>query len=266
MATPSSAMTSMYSESFLQAQLRELYREVIRWKERIVRDPDAFRPAGVQVEETTAATVWQSLVALLERQAIAVRRSGGEYAAEVYREAQYLMAALADEVFLHLDWRGREDWQSNLLEQRLFGSHNAGDVVFQRIERILRTRDPLDGELAKVYLMALGLGFQGRWRGPGGVARIDELRRQLYAFVVNKDPDAAPEAKPLFPEAYASTLDAGEGRRLAYLRHWIVALLLFLVLWVVVADRIWRRHTGAIQTKVESFIEPRKQEASPSTR
>lgn len=254
----------MSSESFLSAQFRDFYREVVRWKQRIVHDPDAFRAAGAAVEETNAATVWQSLLGLLERQAIAVRRSGGEYAAEVYREAQYLMAALADEVFLHLDWHGREDWQSNLLEQRLFGSHNAGDVVFQRIDRILRTRDPLEAELAKVYLLALGLGFQGRFRGPGGDSRIDGYRRQLFAFVTNEDPDAPREAKPLFPEAYASTLDVGEGRRLAYLRHWIVALLLLVALWLVVADRVWRGLTAGMQRDAETFLQEMKEE-TPST-
>jgi type VI secretion system protein ImpK len=255
----------MSTESFLSTQFRDFYREVVRWKERIVRDPAAFRPAGEEVEEIQAATVWQSLVGLLERQAIAVRRSGGEYAAEVYREAQYLMAALADEVFLHLAWQGRDDWQANLLEQRLFGSHNAGDVVFQRIDRILRARDPLEMELAKVYLTALGLGFQGRFRGPGGTARVDEYRRQLYAFVTNQDPDAVREAKPLFPEAYASTLDAGEGSRLAYLRHWVVALLLFFVLWLVVADRIWHGLADGMQHDVETFLHDMQEEA-PSTR
>lgn len=255
----------MSSESLLSVQFRDFYREVVRWKQRIVQDPDAFRAAGAAREETEAATVWQSLLGVLERQAIAVRRSGGEYAAEVYREAQYLMAALADEVFLHLDWHGREDWQANLLEQRLFGSHNAGDTVFQRIDRILRARDPLEGELAKVYLLGLGLGFQGRFRGPGGSGRIDGYRRQLFAFITNEDPDAPRETKPLFPEAYASTLDVGEGSRLAYLRHWILALLLLVALWLVVADRIWHGLSAGMQRDVETFLQEMKEEP-PSTR
>jgi type VI secretion system protein ImpK len=254
----------MSSESFLATQLRDFYREVVRWKQRIASDPAAFRPAGAAVEEVQAATVWQALLGILERQAIAARRSGGEYAAEVYREAQYLMAALADEVFLHLNWHGREDWQANLLEQRLFGSHNAGDVVFQRIDRILRIRDPLETELAKLYLTALGLGFQGRFRGPGGSAHIDGYRRQLYAFITNEDPDAPREAKPLFPEAYASTLDVGDGSRLAYLRHWVVALLLLVALWLVVADRIWRDLTAGMQRDAETFLQEMKED-KPST-
>jgi hypothetical protein len=31
-------------------------------------------------------------------------------------EAQYAMAAFADEVFIHLDWEGKRTWTSNLLE------------------------------------------------------------------------------------------------------------------------------------------------------
>ncbi len=242
-------------DSFLVNQFRDFYREVIRWKERAVRDPLAFRPPVAvtippspvpvssvsNTEEAVAATIWQSLVEQLERQAVAVRRSGGEFAAEVFREAQYAMAALADEVFLHLDWRGRDEWQGNLLEQRLFATHRAGDVIFERIERILRARDPLDVDLAKIYLMVLALGFQGRYRGSAdGQARIDTYRRQLYAFITNEDPDAPREAKPLFSEAYTSTLEMGEGRRVAPASRWFLGVFLLLILWVLVSHQLWR--------------------------
>ena len=241
-------------DSFLVNQFRDFYREVIRWKERAVRDPQAFRPpeASPAGSEVVAATIWQSLLELLERQAIAVRRSGGEFAAEVFKEAQYAMAALADEVFIHLDWRGRADWQANLLEQRLFGTHRAGDVIFERIERILRARDPLDADLAKIYLMVLALGFLGRYRrSADGQARVDTYRRQLYAFITNEDPDAPRDAKPLFPEAYSSTLEVGEGRRLAPASRWFLGLALILLLWVVVSHQLW---TGLI-TEMEPIVQ-----------
>ena len=232
-------------DSFLVNQFRDFYCEVIRWKERAVRDPQAFRPpasaAAPAVNEVVAATIWQSLVELLERQAVAVRRSGGEFAAEVFKEAQYAMAALADEVFIYLDWRGRAEWQENLLEQRLFGTHRAGDVIFERIERILRARDPLDADLAKVYLMVLALGFLGRHRrSADGQARVDTYRRQLYAFITNEDPDAPREAKPLFPEAYTSTLEVGEGRRLIPASRWFLGIALLLILWVAVSHQLWK--------------------------
>lgn len=256
----------MAAESFLLAQFRDFYREVIRWKERIVRDPRAFRTASDAGQEVTAAVVWQSLVSLLERQAIAVRRSGGEYAAEVFKEAQYLMAALADEMFLHLDWLGRTDWQGNLVEQRLFGTHRAGDEVFRRIERILRSRDPLEVELARLYMMALALGFQGRYRGSGpeGAARVDLYRRQLYTFVTNEDPDAPREAKPLFPEAYDSTLEVGEGRRFALVSRWVLGLVLVLLLWIVVSHQVWRGLVSDMEPVVERVLSDAGRRA-PST-
>lgn len=245
--------------SFLVNQFRDFYREVIRWKERAVRDPQAFRAPSAQTPagapsgtEAVAATIWQALLELMERQAIAVRRSGGEFAAEVFKEAQYAMAALADEVFIHLDWRGRDEWQANLLEQRLFGTHRAGDVIFERIERILHTRDPLDADLAKIYLMVLALGFLGRYRrSADGQARVDSYRRQLYAFITNEDPDAQREAKPLFPEAYNSTLEVGEGRRLAPASRWFLGLTLIVLLWVAVSHYLWR---GLI-TEMEPIVE-----------
>lgn len=256
-----------HGDSFLVNQLRDFYREVMRWKERAVRAPLAFRPADAPAEEVPAETIWESLLALLERQAISVRRSGGEYAAEVYREAQYLMAALADEVFLHLDWRGRDDWQRNLLEQRLFGTHRAGDVVFERIERILRHRDPLEAELAKVYLVALALGFQGRYRGSAdGTARVDTYRRQLYAFITNEDPDAPREARPLFHEAYAGTLDVGAGRRVAPWSRWALGLVLLLLLWVTVSHQLWRGLITDMEPLVQRILVDRgRGGTSPST-
>lgn len=245
----------MSTDSFLLAQFRELYREVIRWRQRV--DRNAFREEGGSPESAVALApvIWQGLLAQLDRQTIAVRRAGGEYAAEVFREAQYVMAALADEIFLHLDWEGREAWRANLLEEKLFQSHRAGEVVFQRIDRILRSRDPIETELAKVYLFALGLGFQGRFRGPGGAERIDAYRRQLYAFVINEDPDARKTPKPLFPEAYASTLDLGESRRLPYVRRWVGAAVLLLLIWITVSHQIWRGLVEDMEPLIDRILD-----------
>lgn len=243
------------TDSFLLLQFRELYREVIRWKQKVGRNAFREESGSPEAPAALAPVIWQALVAQLDRQTIAVRRGGGEYAAEVFREAQYVMAALADEVFLHLEWEGREAWRANLLEEKLFQSHRAGEVVFQRIDRILRSRDPIETELAKVYLFALGLGFQGRFRGPGGSERIDTYRRQLHAFVTNEDPDAQKAPKLLFPEAYLSTLDLGEGRRLPYVRRWVGAAVLLLLLWITVSHQVWRGLVEDMEPLIDRILD-----------
>jgi type VI secretion system protein ImpK len=269
-------MTGTAGESFLLAQFREFYEEVVRWKRLASREGEALpgavsmapMSAGVTVLGGPGATsgagalmvlpalspvsagapspsvapsaVWQALVGLLNRQEAEVRRTGGEYATAIYRRAQYVMAALADEIFLYLDWPGREAWRTQLLEFKLFQSYNAGEEVFRRIEAVLRTRDPADSELAKIYLMALALGFRGALRGPGGQARIDWYRRELYTFLTNRDPGTPRDPHSLFPEAYQSNLEtAGSSRRLSPARRWLLTGLLLLLLWILTSQWVW---------------------------
>ena len=260
-------------ESFLLEQFREFYQEVVRWKRLAAREGSALAavsaagggpgglvlagpgapgplmlvgaaapaPAAPPAPATVApATVWQALLGLLNRQEAEVRRSGGEYAAVIYRRAQYVMAALADEIFLYLDWPGREAWRANLLEFKLFQSYRAGEEIFHRIEALLRTRDPADAELGKIYLMALALGFRGQLRGPEAQARIDWYRRELYTFLTNRDPGMPRDPHSLFPEAYQSNVEAaGAGRRLSAVRRWMLAGLLLALLWILVSHRVW---------------------------
>lgn len=265
-------------ESFLLTQFREFYQEVVRWKRLAARDgqllqvsaaaapgalvmtggpgaaPGALMlvggavagpvgaagAAGAVTPSVAPATIWQALLGLLNRQEAEVRRTGGEYASAIYRRAQYVMAALADEIFLYLDWPGREAWRANLLEFKLFQSYRAGEEIFRRIEALLRTRDPADSELAKIYLMAIALGFRGELRGPEGQARVDVYRRELYTFLTNRDPGTPREPQSLFPEAYQSNVEAsGAGRRLSAARRWLLAGLLLALVWILVSHRVW---------------------------
>ncbi|HYE89568.1 MAG TPA: hypothetical protein VEA38_01055, partial [Terriglobales bacterium] len=97
-------------DSFLLAQFREFYREVIRLKQSVqggtwhaapAPAPDGPAPAGETPQ--VGARIWQRLVSILETQALTAGRSTGAYGAELYRDAQYVMAALADEVFLNTE-------------------------------------------------------------------------------------------------------------------------------------------------------------------
>jgi type VI secretion system protein ImpK len=263
-------MTGTAGESFLLAQFRDFYAEVVRWKRLASREGEALPgvasmspavtvlggpgtrggagalmvlPALSPVApppSVTPSAVWQALVGLLNRQEAEVRRTGGEYATAIYRRAQYVMAALADEIFLYLEWPGRETWRTQLLEFKLFQSYNAGEEVFRRIEAVLRTRDPADSELAKIYLMALALGFRGALRGAVGQARIDWYRRELYTFLTNRDPGTPRDPHSLFPEAYQSNVEtAGSARRLSPARRWLLLCLLLLLLWILTSHWVW---------------------------
>ncbi len=246
-------------ESFLLVAFREFYHDVVRLKGVVTEptttatsppvsaDPEAHRP------ERQVHAVRTELTALLERQAAAAMRGGG-YGAEVYREAQYLMAALGDEVFLNLPWAGRELWKSNLLESRLFGTHRAGEVVFERLDAILTSRDPIYLDLAKVYLFALGLGFAGRYRGPEGAARLETYRKDLFNFLANRDPELLTGPAHLFPDAYASTLDEGVPTHLPRLRFWVGAAAALVFTWLLISYEIWHGLMNHLQPLVRQIL------------
>lgn len=253
---PAAAPSAVPGETFLLAAFREFYRELLRAKQRVERGewPAAERSEGNDFGAGRGA-VWQELLTLLERQALDAARSGGDIGRELYLQAQYAMAALADETFLHLDWPGRLAWKENLLEAKLFGTHRAGEVVLDRIESVLRGRDPVYAELARIYLMVLALGFEGKLRGSEeGPALLAAYRRALYRFAYRRDPRVVRGEEPVAPEAYASTLESGEGTRLPYLKRWVIAAVVVVVVWIAAGHLAWRHLVSDFEPYLDRIL------------
>src|SRR3954470_14092501 len=222
-----------YHSSYLLTRFREFYYEMARLQRLVVlsRSGPFAPPENVEMAEafavpalmmsavaggssasvpttaapsaTPASAVWQQLLTLLERQAFEAGQTGGAFAFEIYREAQYVMAALADEVFLKLNWEGKASWP--LLESRLFQTHYAGEAVFQRIERLLQRRDPFYVDLAAVYFVALSLGFKGKYRDDDSHGRLPLYRSQLFAMIYHRNPQLYTSAAPLLPQTLQHT-------------------------------------------------------------
>jgi type VI secretion system protein ImpK len=184
---------------------------------------------------------------LLQRYAFQMSRRFGSFGAAMFAEAQYLMAALADEFFIHeVDWCGAREWRSHPIEAQLFGSHNAGNAVYSRIDDLLARRDPGQSELAQVYLFALQLNFQGRYRGDGGAAATDAYRLRLHNFVTNRAPRLHDSDYRTFGEAYEPTSDLPVGESLPHARRWVFAIVLVLMLYVTFSHVIWSENIGVV--------------------
>jgi type VI secretion system protein ImpK len=251
-------MNSTSGATFLLTQFRDFYSEVVHLK-RVVATSAWIAPAAQIADMTTARTravtaVWQRLLTLLEQQELTVGRRGGTFSAMFYKEAQYVMAALADETFLHLDWDGKADWQTHLLEARLFDSQSAGEVLFQKIERLLHSGDPVYTDLASVYLTALGLGFQGKFRGSDDGGQLADYRRRLYAFIAHGEPELLHAIQPLFPAAYAHTLGAGKAHRFPTSRRWWVLLACTVLLLGGISHVLWVRLSADLHQTITPIL------------
>lgn len=165
-----------------------------------------------------------------------------------WEQAEYLMVALADEIFiLELDWPGREAWLDCLLEQARFEGRKAGQEFFVRLEALLRSRarSTAQRDLAAVFLLALQLGFKGRFRGQHGAPTLAVYRRRLIRFLSSDWLDeghAFPEAYggiPRPPATAAAEKALDEARRLAPLRPWILGGLIGIAVYLLVSSAIW---------------------------
>jgi type VI secretion system protein ImpK len=124
------------------------------------------------------------------------------------------MAALADETFLRLEWPGRDYWTNHLLETQLFDSHNAGEEFFMRMDRLLDQPERSYTDIYAVYLMALSLGFRGKYWGVEDGGRIEAYRRRLFVRIYRRRLELFAGQTRLFPDSYRHTLSEGTARKL----------------------------------------------------
>ena len=190
--------------------------------------------------------VWQNLITLFRRNAVQIMRATGK-PTDNYFEAQYVMAAFADDIFIHLDWEGKRAWTSNLIESTLFQSHVAGELFFDKLDRLLRDRDPADRTLAAIYLSALSLGFRGKYHGLNDHGKVRRYRHELFAFVFRQPPDLTSEAKVAFPDSYVSNLRKEKRKKLTNTKVWLAVLGFVVVIYLGVSYGVWRSLTSRLE-------------------
>jgi type VI secretion system protein ImpK len=194
--------------------------------------------------------IWTRLVSFLERQLADVSRIAGPVGFEFHREAVYVMAALTDEIFVHMDWEGREFWLSHLVEARFFNTHLAGEQFFRRLDRVLTRDDDAAIEIASVYLGALALGFRGKYWNPSSEETLEAYRTRLVRFISARDPEITECGKRLFPEAYRNTLRSGVLQRLPDSRRWLLVLVGLIVAWLIISQIVWWNLSSDLRNRV----------------
>ncbi|GAB7528393.1 DotU family type IV/VI secretion system protein [Pseudomonas sp. 3A(2025)] len=112
----------------------------------------------------------------------------GEAHGEQAKDTLSAFVALVDEFLLFNPWAGQTQWIEQPMESRLFKTRMAGDHLPVKIKKLLDTRDPAQRDLARVYLLCLNLGFQGRLRNGNGKGLHEKWRRSLFTFIYRRPP------------------------------------------------------------------------------
>jgi type VI secretion system protein ImpK len=235
------------SPFFLLACFAEFYEEVASIKLAIAEGRlSNYLAVGDETPPTRGADlalrVSSRLAAVLRNQARGIHGCATPAEVKAYTMTQYAMAVLADEIFLldpELEWSGRKPWLDVLLEEQLFHTRDAGQRFFQHVEQVLHetNRSALHTDLASVFLLALQLGFKGRYRGEHGANVLRDYREQLYRFANQKG--HAPDARPAFPQAYQHLVKDKKEQRLAPLSRWYAFGRIALLAYVAVSTLVW---------------------------
>ena len=247
-------------KSLLVKDFRSFYEDLVRLKAKalsgeLIAEAKADEEDSEATHTTLCRQIQEHLLAFLTAQHDYIERHGGGFALRYYREAQYIMVALADEIFLNMEWVGREEWRANLLETKIFNTQVAGEKIFTNLDQFLEVRDSANSDIGVLYIFALGLGFKGKYRDMDDHGELKEYREQLQARVMHGSPYALQETQRLFPEAYIHTIDGREGEKVPTAQRWAMILLGVIGVYMILAYFIWAVNVRELDIMIESVMQ-----------
>lgn len=234
---------------FLFSKFRAFYNEIIRFKHQKSEFTAGFATAIVTdysadlSPDAAADSLSKKLMEMLELQAAESKWMGGE-AGDRYPDAQYAMAALADETFTHMEWEGQGAWPKQLLEVKLYKTHAADVELFRRIDKLLKDKpnSPVARDMARVYLLVIAAGFQGKYRPFGLTRALADYRQRLFEYIHSGDALMlyAPDRR-IFPDAASRTLEGHAISRFTAAQRWAAILIFLVTTYTVIAHVAWNR-------------------------
>ena len=240
------------SESFLKKVFDDFVLEVVELK-RNVGNSQWQRDNSIRNAGDFVIYGQKQLRSFIENFGISARNNN--IGMEVINEVKYIMVSLCDEIFLHIDWDGKEIWEQKLLESALFDSHVSGIRFFENLENLFISHDPNKYDLAYIYLNCLGLGFLGKFRSHEDQGDIKFYKRKLYHLIYDRDPIIEDKEFKLNEEPYQHTVDHNNKYKLIDFGAWYAAFALVAFTLFVLSDIVWRQHTNTISEISKSIVE-----------
>lgn len=235
-------MLYSFSTSIFMQNFQTFYYEVLRQKEKALRTLEGDAQEVTQHVEAVVQEIQKKLHQVLEAQSLQASKNIGGITASYFRDSQYVMVALADEIFINMEWVGSRIWRKNLMEGQVFQTQIAGEQFYKRLDLLLQSNDPTRGELAQVYLTALSLGFKGRFNEAKDQEQLDWYRDQLYVLMKGRHNELFYPGRPrLHEEPYACTISEQPGKGLPDLRSWVSTFLSALVVYVFISYIVWHK-------------------------
>jgi len=120
------------------------------------------------------------------------------YSSDAIQLAVFAVVAFLDESILNSRNPLFADWPRKPLQEELFGTHMAGEVFFQNLQKLLGQTDSQElADLLEVYYLCVLLGFGGRYSmgNKGDLRAIMDAVGEKIRRVRGYSPDLSPAWK-----------------------------------------------------------------------
>lgn len=204
--------------------------------------------------ELLVSMLFQKLHSTLLTQQKRIRKEATVAQQKDYLRLLYVMATLTDELLLlDTDWEFANLWQEELLEEAMFQTSEAGTRFYHYAEELMSDRSGFENksDLAAVFLVAISLGFRGRYRGKSGKLELQKVRQQLFSRL-----DSRPRSDHLFTQAYQNTISESEDPvrdRIAPLSRWYKYGATAFATYIVVSSLIWKASSEILIDRINSL-------------
>lgn len=232
------------NRSFLVDCFEIFYSKVLIYKIQILNNNVFSKEASDAEKRNKVEEICDELCALLKEQSGIAASMGGSIASSCFEEAAYIMAALADEIFLNLNWAGKIYWRNYLMEQKYFNSHIAGIKFFENLAKFISERDSQKSDIGLLYLYVLGLGFKGKYqdREP-----LQVWKNKIFQSINHAYPSLYEKKDSLFPQSKQYTCLQKNSHYDNTLKKWGMMGSFALLLYLFVAQVIWHEGTSELQ-------------------
>lgn len=209
-----------------------------------------------------SADIQRRLLIALESSHDGYANDAGDHDTTLVKHVRYLMAALADEVFLTLPWCGQKDWQRSLLELNLFQSHVAGEVFFERLDGLLdkrvyvAKRDSDQECLTQLYFLCLSLGFRGRYRGSEHNETIAAYKARLFQRLYGHTPTLHGAGRRILSkDPYQHNVSMPYSRGLPDVRRWVMTFAGVLGVYLFVTYILWYKIVRDVDDAIQLIFD-----------
>jgi len=155
------------------------------------------------------------------------------YSPEDIRVAMFAVVAFLDESILNSGIPAFADWPRKPLQQELFGGHQAGEVFFQNVDKLLAQSDSsVLADVLEIYLLCVLLGYGGKYSviGRGELRSISERMAERIRRIRGGSADLSPSWAPQRGMAIRAPADPWVRRLgLAAAVSFCIGLLLFVI-------------------------------------